>query len=90
MGKNIYILPFLLTLVSPAFSQTNESAMVTSIKKSPIDANFLAEYLMWGDRRIVAILEKLSEEDFNKPFNELSGNIHSKTAHILSIYEFFL
>jgi len=90
MGKNIYILPFLLTLVSPAFSQTNESAMVTSIKKSPIDANFLAEYLMWGDRRIVAILEKLSEEDFNKPFNELSGNIHSKTAHILSIYEFFI
>ena len=55
-----------------------------------IDIQFLTEYLLWSDRKVVSLLKKLKEEEFNRSFGELTGSIHSKTAHILSIYEFFI
>lgn len=80
---------FLLTIlfVNTVWAQSEKNHIRTD---SISDAGYLAQYLMWGDTKIVAALETLTEEEFNRPFEELSGNIHSKTAHILSIYEFFV
>ena len=69
-------------------AQTNHKTIKSN--KEPLNAQFMAEYLTWGDKKILTVLENLNEEEFHRPFNELSGNIHSKTAHILSIYEFFV
>lgn len=55
-----------------------------------INVQFLTKYLLWGDQRTIALLKKRNEEEFNRSFGELTGSIHSKTAHILSIYEFFI
>lgn len=72
------------------FSQSNQIQMEVIKNELNFDAQFLTEYLVWGDTKMVSILEKLNEEEFNHDFNELSGNIRSKTAHILSVYEFFI
>lgn len=55
-----------------------------------LDIKFLTEFLLWGDQKMIALLKNLNEEEFNRSFGELAGSIHSKTAHILSIYEFFI
>ncbi|MEQ8878425.1 MAG: DinB family protein [Cyclobacteriaceae bacterium] len=47
-------------------------------------------YMVWSDHRLIRILENISDEDYDREFNELSGNVRSKAAHIVSIYEFFL
>lgn len=49
----------------------------------------LNEYLGWSDRRLLAVLKKLSDEEFQREFAPLAGSIHHKTAHIVSIYVFF-
>ena len=72
------------------FSQTRQIQMETIKNERTFDSQILTEYLIWGDKKVLSILEKLNDEEFNHEFNELSGNIHSKTAHILSIYEFFI
>lgn len=55
-----------------------------------MDLRLLTEHLMWGDARLLALLEELDDEEFHREFTELSGNIHTKTAHIVSIYDFFV
>lgn len=50
----------------------------------------LNDYLIWSDRKFILLLKQLSDEEFHRSFGELAGSIHSKTAHILSIYEFFI
>jgi uncharacterized damage-inducible protein DinB len=55
-----------------------------------MDVKLLTEYLIWGDAKIIKILEQLDDDEFNRNFGELTGNIHSKTAHIVSVYDFFI
>ncbi len=63
--------------------------MITNTS-SPLNIDLLTDYLVWGDRRAINLLEKLTEEEFDRSFNELSGNVRSKTVHILSIYDYFI
>lgn len=55
-----------------------------------MNLQLLTEHLMWGDARLLELLEELTEEEFHRPFTDTSGNIHTKTAHIVGIYEFFI
>jgi len=55
-----------------------------------IHIKLLTDYLVWGDHRLINILDRLTDNDYNKEFNKLSGNISNRSAHIVSIYEFFL
>ncbi|SNS72397.1 Uncharacterized damage-inducible protein DinB (forms a four-helix bundle) [Ekhidna lutea] len=52
--------------------------------------NDIWSYMKWSDLKIINILENISDEDYNKEFNALSGNIRSKASHIISIYEYFI
>ena len=89
--KAIFSLLIMMSWINvKLFSQSKQIHMETIKSETKFDAQFLTEYLIWGDKKVLSILEKLSDEEFNHEFNELSGNIHSKTAHILSIYEFFI
>jgi uncharacterized damage-inducible protein DinB len=56
---------------------------------SEIDNQLFTEFLLWGDQKIINLIKNLSEDEFNHSFGELVGSVHGKTAHILSIYEFF-
>lgn len=58
--------------------------------ESEVDVQFLTEFVLWGDEKIIVLLKKLSNEEFNRSFGELVGSVQSKTAHILSIYDFFV
>lgn len=55
-----------------------------------MDLDLLTEHLAWSDRRLLAILRDLAEAEFDRSFTEASGNLRSKTAHIVSVYEFFI
>ena len=55
-----------------------------------MNLQLLTEHLMWGDSKLVNLLKGLTEEEFHRPFTGASGNIHTKTAHIISVYEFFI
>lgn len=56
---------------------------------SEIDSQLFTEFLLWGDQKLINLIKNLSEDEFNRSLGELVGSVHSKTAHILSIYEFF-
>ena len=55
-----------------------------------MNLHLLTEHLMWGDAKLLNLLKGLTEEEFHQPFTRTSGNIHTKTAHIISAYEFFI
>jgi hypothetical protein len=55
-----------------------------------IEMDVLTDYLVWSDPRLISLLEGLTEEELGREFNDLSGNVQAKTAHIVSIHDFFI
>ncbi len=51
------------------------------------DLQGISDYLVWSDERIAALLDRLTGEEFAHDLGELTGSLHSKTAHIVSIYD---
>lgn len=55
-----------------------------------LDLRLISEYQIWGDKKIFHVIKEMSDENYFKEFDGLTGSIHAKLAHIVSIQDFFV
>jgi len=55
-----------------------------------MNLTLLTEYQIWGDRKVITLLETLTEEEYYSNLGENIGSIHTKCAHIVSVYDFLI
>ncbi|MFQ6124482.1 MAG: DinB family protein [Candidatus Heimdallarchaeota archaeon] len=55
-----------------------------------MNLKLLTEFQIWGNRKVLKLLETLTEDEYYSNLGENIGSIHHKCAHIVSVYDFFI